>query len=85
MAVVILSHTVADYNTWKPIYDADAARRADAGFKELICGQDAPNSVYIVYETDTPEIIQQMFADPNLVELMKEAGVTSPPKVVIVK
>ena len=50
MSVVILSHTVADYDAWRPYYDADGARRAEAGFKEVICGQraDDPNSVYII-------------------------------------
>jgi len=87
MAVVILSHTVADYATWKPLYEQDSARRDAAGLKEVICGQksDNPNTVYVVWETDTPEAVDQMFADPELAEKMKAAGVTSSPEVVIVK
>ena len=87
MPVVILSHSVADYDKWKTYYDADAATRADAGFKEVICGQraDDPNVAYMVFETDNPEVVHQMLADPKLGEVMQEAGVTSPPEVIIIK
>ena len=87
MAVVILSHSVADYEAWRPHYDADKARRKEAGFKEVICGQraDDPHAVYMVFETEKPEIVHQMLADPELAETMKAAGVTSPPEVIIIK
>lgn len=87
MPVVILSHKVANYDTWRPSYDADAARRKEVGLKEIICGQhaDDPHSVYMVFETDKPEVIHQMLADPNLAKAMQEAGVTSAPEVVIIE
>lgn len=87
MAFVILSHPVADFKTWKKTYDADTERRAGAGFKEVAVGQDTedPNMAYMIYETDTPEVIHQMLSDPNLGEVMKEAGVTGPPKAIIIR
>lgn len=87
MAVVILSHPVADFNHWKTVYDQDTDRRSGAGLKELAVGQDSkdPNMVYMIYETANPGVIQQMLSDPNLAEAMKEAGVTGPPEVVIVE
>lgn len=87
MAVVVLSHPVADFKKWKTFYDADAGRRTEAGLKEIIVGQDAndPKMVYMVYETDKPEIMRQMLSDPNLGEIMKEAGVTGPPNAVIIR
>lgn len=87
MAVVILSHPVADYDAWKPYYEADSSRREGAGFKEVICGQDAndPKMVYMVYETDNPEVVHDMLSDPDLAKVMKEAGVTAPPEVVIIE
>ena len=80
MAVVVLSHPVADFKSWKTVYDGDAERRSRAGLKEVIVGQDAndPNMVYMVFETDNPGVIQQMLSDPNLAEVMKESGVTIP-------
>jgi hypothetical protein len=87
MAFVILSHPVADFNHWKTVYDQDAERRSGAGLKEVTVGQDSTDSnmVYMIYETSNTDVIQQMLSDPNLAEAMKEAGVTGPPKVVILK
>ena len=87
MAIVILSHTVADYATWKNIYSQDSARRDAAELKEVICGQksDDPNKVYVVWETDAPEAIDKMFNDPELAAKLQEAGVTSKPDIVIVQ
>ena len=85
MATIIMSHDVEDYATWKPIYDADVARRDQAGFKELAVGtqSDNPNKVYIIWEGDTA-IMDQMMQDPDLEAKMKEAGVTSAPEVTII-
>jgi len=87
MAVVILSHPVADYKTWKPYYDADVDRRTGAGLKEITVGQDSenPNMVYMVFETDNPGVVQQMLSDRDMAKTMKEAGVTAPPKAVIIQ
>ena len=85
MATIIMSHDVADYATWKPVYDADSARRDDAGFRELAVGtkSDNPNSVYIIWDGDAA-IMDQMMRDPDLEAKMKEAGVTSAPEVTII-
>lgn len=80
-----MSHDVADYATWKPLYDADVARRDEAVFKELAVGTraDNPNSVYIIWDGD-PAVMEQMMQDPDLKAKMEEAGVTSAPEVIII-
>ena len=85
MATIIMNHDVEDYATWKPVYDADSARRDDAGFRELAVGtkSDNPNRVYIIWDGDAA-IMDQMMQDPDLTEKMKEAGVTSAPEVTII-
>jgi len=79
MSVVIITHKVADYGVWKPYYDDDSQNRENFGFKELICGQksDDPNTIYAIFETENPEVVNQMFADPEMERKMQEAGVTS--------
>lgn len=79
---VFLQHDVADYAAWRPLYDADAARRAEAGLKEAGVYQDAdnPNNVLVVWETGNLDAFNAMLADSNLAEKMKEAGVTSAPE-----
>ena len=85
MATIILSHDVKDFTSWKPVYDADVARRINAGFKELAVGtqSDNPNRVFMIWEGD-PKAVEQMLQDPTLKEKMDEAGVISPPDVTII-
>jgi hypothetical protein len=79
---VFVQHDVADYAAWRPLYDADAARRAEAGLKDIGVYQDAdnPNTVLVVWETNNVAAFKAMLADPELAEKMKEAGVTSTPE-----
>lgn len=85
MATIIMSHDVADYAAWKPVYEADSARRDEAGFKELAVGtaSDNPNKVYIIWDGDQA-IMDKMLQDPDLKARMEEAGVTSAPEVTII-
>jgi hypothetical protein len=87
MAVVILTHKVENYQKWKPIYDKDVQRREKAGLKEIICGQksDEPNSVYMVFETSDPNKTKEMMKDPELKEVMDEAGVISKPEIIVIE
>ena len=85
MAIIILSHDVADFKAWKPHYDGDRARREQAGFKEIAVGTqaDKPKKVFVIWEGD-PATVQGMLSDPELAAKMKEAGVVSAPEVIIV-
>jgi hypothetical protein len=85
MAVIVLSHDVEDFTKWKPHYDADVARRTNAGFKELAIGtkSDDPHKVFMIWEGD-PKILESMLNDADLEKLMKEAGVVSKPEVTVI-
>jgi hypothetical protein len=86
MQTIILNHRVADYATWKTLYDADAPRRNNAGLREIKVGTKAgdPNLVYIIFEANNVSEIQDMFNDPGMKEYMKKAGVISEPEVVVI-
>ena len=85
MSTIILSHDVKDFASWKSEYDADSARRKNAGLKELAVGtqSDNPNKVFMIWEGD-PGALDQMLHDPELKEKMEAAGVISPPEVTII-
>lgn len=87
MAVVILNHKVENYQKWKPIYDRDVERRKKADLKEIICGQKdgEPNNVYMVFEAGDPAKVRDMLKDPELKEVMDEAGVISKPDMIVVE
>jgi hypothetical protein len=81
MARVFINHPVADYDTWRPHFDADKPRRAAAGVADVAVLRDAddPSSVWIVAEADAAAV-EALLSDPELAKLMQEAGVTGPPQ-----
>jgi hypothetical protein len=86
MKTVILKHRVADYARWKPIYDADAPRRISAGLREIKVGQKEgdDNLVYMIWETLDDSRLRKMIEDPELLDVMKKAGVIGEPEVVVI-
>jgi quinol monooxygenase YgiN len=82
MKYAFVSHKVKDYNAWRPYYDEDEPRRAEAGIKDLMVfrDQDDPNSITMYWQVDDPEKVQEMSQSPELQDLMKQAGVLSEPK-----
>ncbi len=85
MSIIILSHDVKDFASWKPHYDGDIARRENAGLKEIAVGtkSDNPNKVYMIWEGDATGL-HQMLQDPGLKEKMEVAGVISPPEFTVI-
>jgi hypothetical protein len=85
MAIIILNHDVKDFATWKPYYDADSDRRKNLGLKEIAVGtkSDNPQKVYMIWEGD-PSNLEKMINDPELKDLMDEAGVISRPEFIVI-
>lgn len=77
-----LKHKVTDYSAWRPLYDADASTRAEAGLHEIGVYRDADdeNMILIVWQADAGNALKAMLESPDLAEKMKEAGVTSKPE-----
>jgi hypothetical protein len=81
MARVFIHHPVADYDKWRPVFDADQPRRESAGLVDVAVLRDAddPNSIWIVGDGD-PATVEAFLSDPELGKKMQEAGVTAPPE-----
>ena len=87
MVHAIIRHTVADYATWRPFFDADDARRRAAGstgVHQVYRDHDNPNVVTIILEWDTAEKALQFANNPALGEVMQKAGVMGPPAVLAI-
>lgn len=84
MGKIFLNHPVADYDAWRPVYDADAPRREAAGMTNIAVLRDVanPNSIWMVGDGD-PDKFNEMMQDPELAAAMQNAGVTGPPQVFI--
>jgi hypothetical protein len=81
MAVVIVNHSIAEWDAWKAVYDSDADRRASFGCTGTMVfrSPENENNVTILLEFDTMDNAHACAQDPALKEAMGQAGVTSEP------
>ena len=83
MATMVIQHTVADYNSWRAVYDEAEALRAQHGFvgERILRGSGDVNSLLVVQDFDSLSGAQSFAADPGLRDAMERAGVTSEPTI----
>ncbi len=82
---VLVHHQVADFATWKSDFAAGASRRSAAGEIDVEFGTlyDDPKTVYVLSEWISLEAFQAYFTDPETEKVMRAAGVTGNPTVLI--
>lgn len=77
---ILVSHTVADYDTWKAAFDGHAAARKAAGILGHHINRDGNRVTVYLPATDRARL-DAFLASDDLQATMKGAGVTSPPTV----
>ena len=82
MPRIFAVHKVADFDAWKPHYEGDVERRANAGLHDVAVFRQVgeENNVLMVWDADSVEGLQAMLSDPALAEKMQAAGVVSKPE-----
>lgn len=84
-ATLIVRHPVADFATWKGVYEEVGSLR-DAhgctGDRVFVAPGDA-NDVLVVHDFPSVDQAQAFAADPALGEAMGRAGVAAPPRIEI--
>ena len=84
MVNLLVRVTVADYATYRPVFDAhEAFRRANGaiGVAQVYQDVENPNQVTTIIEWDSAENARKFASSPELKEAMQAAGVTSAPEV----
>ena len=83
MPTIFLQHRVADYDSWRPVYDEDADRRSTAGLSEIGVFRKTgdENLVLLVWGAENVEGFQAMLSSDELKNKMQEAGVISEPEI----
>jgi heme-degrading monooxygenase HmoA len=83
MPYVLIRHTVADYATWKPVYDEHANTRKASGSKgaRLFRNANNPQEMLILLEWDDLEKARQFTQSAELRQAMQRAGVTDQPDI----
>ena len=85
--VVVIRHTVADYNEWKPFFDADSTNRNAAGMHllGLSRGIENQNEVEIPFMIEDVQKAKAFTTNPVLKDVMQKGGVTSAPSILFIK
>jgi len=85
--VLVIRHTVADYNVWKPFFDADSISRNAAGLHllGLSRGIENQNEVEIPFMIEDVQKAKAFTSNPDLKDVMQKGGVTSAPSILFIK
>lgn len=80
--ILIVQHTVLDYDAWKPVFDEHEVVRAKYGCQGHTIYRDAddPNNVTLVMTYESRERADEFMRDPSLREAMERGGVVSEPR-----
>jgi len=81
--IIIVQHTVRDYDAWKAVFDEHQAVRSGHGATghELYRGLEDPNEITAVNHFPSKEQAEAFAADPSLKEAMERGGVISEPRI----
>ena len=81
--IIIVQHTVRDYDAWKPVFDDHEAVRRHHGATghEIYRGLDDPNEVTVVNHFPSREQAEAFAADRSLPEAMERGGVIGEPRI----
>lgn len=83
MTKMYVRHKVADFKTWKPVYDQHESVRKQFGCKksEVFTNTQNPNEVLVTLDWDTKEQAIKFGQSPSLKEAEERGGVISVPEV----
>lgn len=80
MPHLLIIHEVADYASWKRVFDGAAGLRRDAGERsyQVLKYQHDPNRIVHFSAWTSLAAARSFFESPQLVRIRAEAGVRSP-------
>ena len=81
MATLFIRHTVANFATWKQVYDsvADFQKSGGVTAQAVYQAADNPNDVTITHDFASLEQAQAFSNNPELRAIMERAGVVGAP------
>lgn len=84
-ATLIVRHPVADYTTWRPVYDEVGALRDQHGctYERVLRLPTDGNDVVAIHDFPTVEQAEAFAADPALKAAMERSGVSGAPRIEI--
>jgi len=75
MVTMLFSCRVADYDTWRPLYEDAVSSMAEVRSWRLWRSQDDPNLVFMAETFDSRDVIEPLLASDELRAEMESHGV----------
>jgi hypothetical protein len=87
MVYILVSHKIADWDKWKPVFESDEAGRKSFGVnvKKLFRAADDPNDILVLFDAPDEASAKECIERPGLKNIMQDAGVISEPVFRILK
>jgi hypothetical protein len=81
MIYIMVSHKIADWDKWKPVFDSDEAARKSYGveLKKLFRSAEDNNDIHVLFAAPDADSAKRCIERPELKNLMQSAGVVSEP------
>ncbi len=81
--IILVQHTVRDFDAWKPVFDEHATVRKQHGATghALYRSMDDPNDVLVANFFPSRGQAEAFASDPTLREMMQRGGVTGEPRI----
>ena len=85
MVNVFIRHRVTDYASWKQVFDDFGPQRRAGGEKSYRVAHlpGEPNTLCLFFEWDSVENAHRFLASADLVDAMRNAGVTEQPEIYV--
>jgi hypothetical protein len=82
--ILIVRHTVRDYDAWKPVFDQGEGLRTKYGLLShtIYHAAEDPNDLTLEFRIESRERAEAIMQDPQLAKDMERGGVISEPLVV---
>ena len=81
MTILAVSHDVADYDTWKKVFDGFGVADRGVLFTRVNRNVDNPNTILVVHGFENEQAARDYVADPELAAAMGAAGATTAPRI----
>jgi hypothetical protein len=81
MAYLLVRHKVADFSTWKRVFDSHSAAQKEAGLivEKVLCNVDEPDEVFLWFEVTDMEKARAFVTSAEVPEAKGQSGVVDEP------
>ncbi len=81
MRILVVNHTVEDYDKWKAVFDEFPPSKGGAVFHRINRNVKDDNNITIIAGFKSLEAAEAFIEDPGLADAMKNGGVVGAPRI----